>query len=192
MEAVCLVCTAPLREDSSVPACPACLARLRKTLDQLPVLYVRLHTELPHHTARRLDPARIARLPWKYRPAPLPLRMSLLAHAEHTVSTVRTWALHTLPQAVPDTPVRPGRLLQHLCSALAQDLPASLQPPVRPDHPQAVWDAYLRSLRLLHQDDAPQRLSTPCPTCDLRSLYHDNAGTTCRSCHSRFPYARPA
>ncbi|WP_414167551.1 hypothetical protein ACMATS_08745 [Streptoverticillium reticulum] len=180
------MCAVTLPEGRSLRACPACLARLRHVLDQLPVLYVRLHTELSPRTAPRLGTARTARLPWRYRASPEPVRMPLLVHAEHTVHTVRTWALHALPGSLPTAPVRPGPLLQQLCRSLARNLPTAVQPPVLPEHPQAVQDAYLRALHLLHQDTAPQRLDTPCPGCDLRSLYRDAAGTVCHSCHSRF------
>ncbi|WP_372412169.1 hypothetical protein [Streptomyces luteireticuli] len=188
MEAVCCVCATPLHEDSSVPACQTCLARLRQILDQLPAIYVQLHTELPRWATRNPSGTPTKHLAWKYRPSPIPVRMPLLAHAEHTVHTVHTWAHQALPRCLPDAPVRPGHLLQYLCRLLAQDLPASLQPPVQPHHPQATWDAYQYALRLLHQDDAPERLTTPCPTCDLRSLYRDRTGMSCHSCHSRFPH----
>ncbi|MFF4406026.1 hypothetical protein [Streptomyces sp. NPDC001404] len=186
MEAACPVCAAPLPDGSNPRACPDCLARLRHVLDRLPTLYVQLHIELSPRTTARPGTARTTRLPWRYRAAPEPVRMPLLVHAEHTVHTVRTWALHALPETLPAAPARPGPLLQHLCRSLARDLSAAVQPPVLPEHPRAVRDAYLRALHLLHQDTAPQRLNTPCPDCDLRSLYRDTAGTFCRSCHSRF------
>ncbi|MGW1075939.1 hypothetical protein [Streptomyces sp. NPDC002537] len=188
MEATCLVCATPLQEDApSFPACSTCIARLRQALDRLPALYVQMHTELPHPASRTPATARPAPLPWKYRPVPVPLNMPLLTHADHTVRTVHAWALYALPRALPTTPVRPGYLLQHLCRQLTRSMPASLQPPVLPDHPQAVWNSYLRAVQLLQQESTPQRLSTPCPVCDLRALYQDSTGTTCRSCHSRIP-----
>ncbi|MEU5431593.1 hypothetical protein AB0H73_39175 [Streptomyces olivoreticuli] len=187
MEAACLICTTPLQRDiPSFPTCSACLARLQQALHRLPALYAQMHTELPH-PASHAPTARPTPVSWKYRPVPAPLSMPLLTHADHTVRTVHAWALSALPRALPTTPVRPGYLLQHLCRHLARAMPEALRPPVQPDHPQAVWNAYLRALQLLQQDSTPQRLSTPCPVCDLRALYQDSTGTTCRSCHAHSP-----
>lgn len=189
MEQTCQVCTAALLEDPGVTAqaCPACLAKLQQALATLPTLYVQLHTELPNNARGRPNTARTAHLPWKYRPTPSPLRMPLLIHAEHTVHTVRRWALQALPASVPTTPVRPGHLLQNLCKALAQELPNCVRPPTQPREPQAVWDAYLRALHLLDLTEQPQRLAMPCPACDLRSLHRDATGTTCYSCQAFYP-----
>lgn len=185
----CSLCNAPLPPaDPASAACTVCLHRLEQALRHLPGLYVQLHLELPHITARRYRSSAETRLPWRYRNAPVPVRLVLLIHAERCVTAVREWAVYSIPQALPGAPVRAGRLLQDLCLALAADLPSALQTPAQGQLAQAVWDAYTRARQLLHQDEPPRRVDTPCPNCNLRSLQSDWAGDfTCSSCHARWP-----
>ncbi|MFE6692262.1 hypothetical protein ACFVFQ_38210 [Streptomyces sp. NPDC057743] len=189
----CLVCTAPLPSDATYRhVCDLCLFRLRRTLTDLPHLYVQLHLALPHGTPhRRLEWAATA-VPWASRDHPPPLRLALLAHADHCVTTMRNWATDALPYVLPTGPTRPGPLLQNLCRNIAAHLPACLTTPTDGHHAGTLWTAYTHTRHLLGLDDPPTRLPTPCPSCHLRSLSATYDGTiTCRTCHTTWPAHTP-
>ncbi|WP_146051051.1 hypothetical protein [Streptomyces noursei] len=116
------------------------------------------------------------------------MRITLLAHAEHCVKTVRCWGAHAVPDALPNSPVRPGLLLQRLCLALSDDLPAALATACDATRARKVWDAYTHAIRLLDREEPPQRLPEPCPVCDLRSLARRSDGDiVCMSCNAYWP-----
>lgn len=134
MEHHCSVCAAAMADTGNRLVCPVCLARLQRALHSLPRLYVELHLALPHPVRRGTLEA-VDRTPWKNRGCPPPLRMSLLAHAEQCVTLLRAWSAQSLPDAMPDAPMRPGPLLQHLCRHLAQALPANIATPLTASTP---------------------------------------------------------
>ncbi|WP_327591659.1 hypothetical protein [Streptomyces chartreusis] len=191
MEHHCSVCAAAMADTGNRLVCPVCLARLQRALHSLPRLYVELHLALPHPVRRGTLEA-VDRTPWKNRGCPPPLRMSLLAHAEQCVTLLRAWSAQSLPDAMPDAPMRPGPLLQHLCRHLAQALPANIATPLDGLHAGRVWSAYHRARSLLGQDELPRRLTSPCPSCDLKALTTTAQGDTfCRSCRTHWPANHP-
>ncbi|MEU2433643.1 hypothetical protein ABZ611_29830 [Streptomyces sp. NPDC007861] len=147
-----------------------------------------MHTELPHGTPRRRIESATRHAPWRSRDIPVPLRISLLAHADHCVAAVRCWSAHALPGALPPEPVRPGRLLQQLCLALSDDLPAAVRTAADAARARKVWRAYTHACQLLDREEPPRRLPQPCPVCDLKALMRRADGDIfCRSCNSYWP-----
>ncbi|WP_188273844.1 hypothetical protein [Streptomyces sp. CBMA152] len=171
-----------------VSTCAWCLRRLHRAVTRLPLLYVHLHRALaPGTPHRRLEHAANS-LPWAYRGKPSPLRLALLAHAEHCVATASDWARSTAPDLIPGHQVRPGYLLQTICVAFAANLPGYILSPADGRHAHDLSTAYTRALRLLGHDEPSRPLPTPCPSCDLRSLVIDTDGlVTCRSCPGTWP-----
>ncbi|WP_172388122.1 hypothetical protein [Streptomyces sp. MNP-20] len=178
-----------MTDSSTTPhACSVCLYRLHQTVTRLPYLYVQLHLALPHGTPRRRIEWAATHLPWTARDRPPPLRLSLLAHAEHCVTVLRTWAEHAAPDTLPDAAVRPGHLLQTICRTLAGNLPAYVATTTDGQHAGATWTAYTRARQLLDHDEPAHRLKTPCPFCSLRALSISSDDTiTCRSCRVTWP-----
>jgi hypothetical protein len=118
---VCVCCTANVGD-----CCGSCLSNVSMTLDQLPYLYVDLCSESLQRGAGVSMEVPAEHRKWKYREHPAPFGMNALGRADRCLAEVEAWAMCAVPSAIPQGPVRPGFLLQTLCAALSEDLPAAL------------------------------------------------------------------
>lgn len=187
MELTCFVCARTARLDYA-HTCDVCLSRIQQALDDLPNVYVRLHMELaPTPTYPQAQrPSRPT--PHKYRRKPAPLRLTILAQADACVDTICTWARYAIPNPALAAPARPGHLLQEACRALKVDLHHALGTPTAGQYAADTLAIYYRARSMLGYDQAARRLPAPCPSCDLRSLFHTTMGDiNCVSCGARWP-----
>ncbi|ANZ21695.1 hypothetical protein SNOUR_42340 [Streptomyces noursei ATCC 11455] len=187
MERYCIICTTAPTSSDDTSICLGCQRRLRGALNRFPQLYVQLYVELPRVPRGSLNQPPI-RTPWKSREKTTPLRLPLLDHAQRCIDVLRAWAAYAIPDLVPEEAVRPGRLFQDLCYALAADLPTAVTSVEGGRHADRTWTAYIVARRLLGEADLARQLSTPCPNCQMRALLSiDNYIVICRSCRAHWP-----
>ncbi|GAU71273.1 hypothetical protein SSP35_32_00020 [Streptomyces sp. NBRC 110611] len=126
-------------------------------------------------------------MPWKSREKSTPLRLPLLDHAQRCIDVLRAWASYVMPDFVPVESVRPGRLLQDLCHALAADLPTAVTGTEGGMHAHRTWVAYTTARTLLGRTEPARQLTTPCPSCQMRALLSTESGVVeCRNCQAHW------
>lgn len=196
--------------NTSAGLCLADERHVRSAIAGLPEVYVRLNLQLGRATSGAAEYG--SGTP----ELPVPLRLDIEGLQRELVAEATRWAepvseAARLPwdtQNARDS--RPGPLLQHACSLLADRLPVLLalrgvaQVVFDEHHHRTVLerdgvDGALRLLalssragRVLAVDRRVYRLPEPCPTCGVSAIEHaDGADVVdCRDCGARFMWDR--